>query len=342
MKKLLNVLYVLTEGSYLSKQGETICVHVGGEEKVRVPGHTIESIVCLGNTTVSSPLLAYCGERGIGLSFLNCYGKFYARLEGPVRGNVLLRRAQYLMAEDEVETSKLAYWFVAAKIANQRNVLQRAARESNEEDSKEALSKASDDLANIAKKLDVSLGVDSLRGLEGSAAATYFGVFDYMIKVNKEDFFFKERTRRPPLDNVNALLSFYYALLLHDTRSALESVGLDPAAGFLHAFRPGRPSLALDMMEELRSPLCDRLTLTLINRKQLQKNDFEDNITSVRLTEDAKKTILVEWQKRKNEEITHPYLNEKIPIGLIPHIQAQLLARFLRGDLDEYPPFYWK
>lgn len=342
MKKLLNTLYVLTEDSYISKQGETICVHVGGEEKVRVPAHTIESVVCFGNTTVSTPLLAFCGEKGIGLVFLNEYSRFYGRLEGPVKGNVLLRRAQYLATENKVKTSTLAFWFVTTKVANTRNTLLRAARESEDEFAINALLEAAANLSRLVKTMDPNMPVEQIRGIEGNAAATYFSVFDYMIKANKQDFYFKARSRRPPLDNVNTLISFLYALLLNDTRSALEGVGLDPAAGFLHALRPGRPSLALDLIEELRSPLCDRLAISLINLKQLQQKDFESSLTGVLLSAEAKKIILTAWQKRKREEITHPYLNEKIQIGLIPYVQAQLLARYLRGDIAEYPPFLWK
>lgn len=342
MKRLLNVLYVLTEDSYLCRQGETVCVHVGGDERVRIPIHTIESIVCFGNTTVSTPLIAFCGERGVGLSFVNAFGRFSGRLEGPVRGNVLLRRAQYRMAESDEATSRLVYWLTMAKIANSRNTLLRAARESVDEKSRNGLSEAAEALSRIAKRLDTGQSVDSMRGLEGAAANTYFGAFDLMIKASKQDFYFHKRSRRPPLDNMNALMSFLYALLLNDVRSALESVGLDPAVGFLHQVRPGRPSLALDLMEELRSSVCDRLALALVNLRQLDANDFNSSPTGVLLSSDARKKVIAAWQKRKREEITHPYLGERVAVGLIPHLQAQLLARHLRGDIAEYPPFLWR
>jgi CRISP-associated protein Cas1 len=342
MKHLLNVLYVITEDSYISKQGETICVHVGGEEKVRVPAHTVESIVCFGHTTVSTPLLGFLGERGISLSFLGESGRFYSRMEGPVRGNVLLRKAQYSAASDGAKTSQLAYWFVVCKIANSRNVLLRAAREHSDPDAAAALKKAAEGLARIVASLNPEAGVDTLRGLEGSAAYIYFAAFDSMIRANREEFFFRGRSKRPPLDNMNAIMSFLYALLANDIRSALEAVGLDPAMGFLHALRPGRPSLALDLMEDLRAWLCDRLALSLVNLRQLQGKDFETTPTGVRLNDKARRELITAWQKRKREEVEHPFLEERIPIGLIPFVQAQLLARHLRGDLDCYPPFHWK
>lgn len=341
MKRLLNTLYVLTENSYLSKQGETICVHVGGTEKVRVPIHTLEAIMCFGNTTVSTPLIAFCGERGVGLSFYSDQGRFYGRIEGPVRGNVLLRTKQYSVAQSE-QALALAKNFVATKIANSRNVLLRSARETNNAEAGQKLRNAAQEIAHLASQLQTAENHDQVRGIEGIVANRYFAVFNYMIKTDTDDFVFEKRSKRPPLDRVNALLSFLYTLLTHDIRSALEGVGLDPAVGFLHAMRPGRPSLALDLMEELRSPLCDRLALSLINLRQLQADDFELTPTAVNMTDEARKTVLVAWQKRKREEITHPFLHEKIPIGLISHIQAQLLAQFLRGDLDFYPPFHWR
>lgn len=342
MKRLLNTLYVLTSDSYISKQGETVCVHVGGKEKVRVPVHTIESIVCFGNTTVSTPLLSFCGKKGVGLSFVNEYGRFYGRLEGEVRGNVLLRRAQYLASEDHDKSSSLVFWFLVAKIANSRNTLLRAARDMIEPASSKALSAAATRLSEVAKGMNGINDIGSLRGMEGLAASIYFDVFEHMIRVNKEDFVFKGRSKRPPLDRVNALLSFLYVLLVNDVRSALESVGLDPYAGFLHALRPGRPSLALDLIEELRSPLCDRLALALINLRQIQAEHFRQSPAGVYLSSEGKKTVLTAWQKRKREEIIHPYINEKIAIGLIPYVQSQLLARYLRGELEQYPPFYWR
>lgn len=341
MKKLLNVLYVITENSYISKQGETICVHVSGVEKVRVPAHTLESIVCFGNTTISTPLIEFCSEHGIGLTFLSQYGRFYGRLEGATRGNVLLRRAQYRAAESE-QCLEIARNIVAAKIANSRQVLMRAARESATVESGERLRSAVYEIAKLSAQALQASSLDELRGVEGIIANRYYSVFNDMIRANKESFQFVRRSKRPPRDRINALLSYLYVLLAHDVRAALEGVGLDPAVGYLHAMRPGRASLALDLMEELRAPLCDRLALALVNLRQLQPDDFDIEGTEVRMSESARRTVLAAWQKRKREEIQHPYLNEKVPIGLIPHLQAQLMARYLRQDIDSYPPLLWK
>lgn len=341
MKRLLNNLYVFTENSYLSKQGETICVHIGGEEKTRVPIHNLEAVLCFANTTVSTPLLAFCGEKGIGLSFFNEQGKFYGRLEGPVRGNVLLRMAQYREAQNE-KCLALARNFVAAKIANGRSLLVRSARESNAQEDSEELRKAAANISVLIPLLKSADNLDQLRGIEGIVANRYFAVFDRMIKADRDKFTFTKRSKRPPADPINSLLSFLYAVLANDVRSALEGVGLDPAVGFLHALRPGRPSLALDLMEEFRAPVCDRMVVAMINLKQIQYDDFEISPTGVSISDTARKTVISNWQKRKKEEIVHPFINEKIPIGLIPHVQAKLLAKHLRAELDHYPPFYWK
>lgn len=342
MKKLLNVLYVLTEDSYLSKQGDTISVKVGGAEKVRVPAHTLESIICFGNTTVSTPLISFCGERGISLTFMGEYGKFYGRIEGPVSGNVLLRRAQHFATESKETQVMITKLIIAAKIVNSRTVLLRGSRDCQEVEDADKLTIASNSLASIVRQLEHKNDIEELRGLEGLAASVYFNVFNYLIRVNKDDFYFQERNKRPPKDNMNAIMSFLYALLANDTRSALEGVGLDPARGFLHALRPGRASLALDIMEEFRSPLCDRLALSMVNLKQLTPGHFKQDFSGVTMDDDAKKIILTAWQKRKKEIIMHPYLSEKLEIGLLPHVQALLLARHLRGDIEAYPPFYWK
>jgi CRISPR-associated protein Cas1 len=342
MKKLQNVLYILTPDSYLYIQGECICVKVAGEERVRVPSHTIQSIVFLTNTTISSPLVRFCGETGITVSFLDDFGRFQGRLYGKTSGNVLLRMKQYQSTGKDDFCSNIVCAIISSKIVNSRNMLQRAAREQNDEESAILLKKAAEEITKAAQSLSPKMSVDYMRGIEGLTANYYFGVFDYMIKVNKNHFFLKNRNRRPPEDKTNAILSFLYALLKNDICSALETVGLDPAVGWLHAVRPGRPSLALDLMEELRSPLCDRLAISLINLRQIQPNDFESEINSVKMTDSGKKTVIETWQKRKQEEIIHPFLNEKIKIGLIPHIQAQLLSRFLRGDIEAYPPFIWR
>lgn len=342
MKKLNNVLYILTADSYLYCQNDTIAVKIGGDEKVRIPSHTIESIVCFGNTTVSTPFIAFCSERKIGLTFLSDYGKFYGRIYGAVSGNVLLRKKQYQSMDDEVISTEIVLNILYGKIANSKNVLLRGARENSSKDSQNALYKAVEQLSEIAQAMSQADDIIRLRGLEGVAASTYFGVFDHMLKTDDEQLRFVKRSKRPPENAVNALLSFMYMLLKNDVQSALETVGLDPAGGFLHALRPGRPSLALDIMEELRSPLCDRLVLSLINLKQIKADDFANEMDRVILSDKARRLVIDVWQKRKKEEIIHPYINEKISIGLIPYVQAQLLARFFRGDIVNYPPFIWR
>ncbi|MBV1727160.1 MAG: type I-C CRISPR-associated endonuclease Cas1c [Candidatus Desulforudis sp.] len=341
-KHLLNVLYVLTEDSYLHKQGETICVRVGGEEKVRVPVHTIDSIVCFSNTTVSTPLLAFCGEKGVGLAFFSPQGRFYARLEGPVRGNVLLRTRQYEVARDPMRTSEIIWLLINAKIANAKTVLLRVAREHGDTDAATRLRQAASNMSMMAKKTGPESGGEQLRGYEGMAANIYFGQFDDMIRANKTAFYFRKRSKRPPEDNMNAIMSFLYSLLTNEVKCALEGVGLDPAVGYLHKLRPGRPSLALDIMEELRAPLCDRLALSLVNLRQVKEDDFRREVGGVYMRDETRRKIISAWQKRKKEEVVHTFLRTKMPIGLIPHVQALLFARFLRGDVDYYPPFMWR
>jgi len=343
MKKLLNTLYVTTQGAYLAKEGETVTVKIGQEVRLRVPVHTIGGIVCFGNVSCSPFLIGFCGENGVGISFLSEYGRFLARVHGPVSGNVLLRRAQYRLADDQEYSGQMAKSFVTGKIANCRTILQRALRDHSEKMNDGALSQGISTLSSSLKSLELNQSLDSIRGLEGDAAHTYFGVFDNLIVAQKESFTFQERNRRPPLDNVNCLLSFLYTMLVHDCRSALEAVGLDPAVGFLHRDRPGRPSLALDLMEEFRPFLADRLTLSLINLKQVQDKGFSrTEAGAVTMNDETRKTLIVAYQERKQEEIYHPFLGEKVNIGLLFHVQAMLLARCLRGDLDGYPPFIWK
>jgi len=343
MKQLLNTLFVTTQGSYLSKEGDTVLVSQQQEVKLRVPIHNLGSIVCFGNVLCSPFLLGLCGERNVTLSFLTENGRFLARVHGPVSGNVLLRREQYRRADDPATSAEIARSVVTAKIANSRIVLQRAMRDGPELADSTPMKQAIEDMQQYIKTLAEQATVDQIRGVEGHAAATYFGVFDHLISANKEHFFFKERSRRPPLDNMNALLSFLYTLLVHDVQSALEGVGLDPAVGFLHRDRPGRPGLALDLMEELRAYLADRLALSLVNRQQIKPDGFlKTESGAVIMDDETRKTVLVAWQKRKQEEITHLFLQEKISVGLLAHVQAQLLARYLRGDLDGYPPFLWR
>ncbi|NCC61164.1 MAG: type I-C CRISPR-associated endonuclease Cas1 [Verrucomicrobiae bacterium] len=343
MKHLLNTLYVTSQNTYLARDGETVVVRQEKETKLQVPIHTLSSIICFGQVSCSPPLLGLCGARNVSVAFLTEQGKFLARIHGPVSGNVLLRKEQYRRADSEEKSAEIARSIVAAKIANSRTTLLRAAREHDDSAASAALSTASSNLSKNMQMLASTISLDSIRGIEGDAARQYFGVFEHLIIAQKESFFFLERTRRPPMDPMNALLSFLYTLLVHDVASALEGIGLDPAVGFLHRDRPGRPSLALDLMEEFRPMLADRVALTLVNRLQIQGKQFVTTETGAVLMDDiARKEVLMAWQKKKQEEIMHPFIAEKIAIGLIPHVQALLLARFLRGDLDGYPPFRWK
>lgn len=343
MKHLLNTLYITSQGSYLAREGETVLVRVDGKTKFQIPIHTLGSIICFGQVSCSPPLMGLCAEHNVAISFFSERGKFFARVQGPVSGNVLLRREQYRRADDAKASAELARAMVIAKITNCRTVLLRAARARSEDKNSRRLSETTDCLAQHLKSLENSLPLDTIRGKEGDAARQYFDVFDHLITAQKESFFFHERNRRPPLDNMNALLSFLYTLLTHDVAAALEGVGLDPAVGYLHRDRPGRPGLALDMMEEFRPYLADRLALSLVNRQQIKGKGFRRTETgAVSMDDDTRKEILVSYQKRKQEEIQHPFLKEKVAVGLLPHIQALLLARHLRGDMDGYPPFLWK
>ncbi len=343
MKKHLNTLFITTQGAYLSKEGETIVVSVKQETKLQVPVHTIGGIVCFGNVMLSPFLMGFCASNGVGISFLTEYGRFLARVQGPVSGNVLLRRQQYRLADDLAFSASLASSILTGKIGNCRTVIQRALRDHTDKMNTTDVEAASRTLQNSLQSLNMEKDLDTLRGIEGDAAHTYFSVFDHLILTQKENFTFQERNRRPPLDNVNCLLSFIYTLLMHDVRSALETVGLDPAVGFLHRDRPGRPGLALDIMEEFRPYLADRLVLSLINRKQVQDKGFEKMESgAVMMTDETRKTVLVAYQERKQEEIHHPFLDEKVSIGILFFCQALLLARHIRGDLDGYPPFIWK
>ncbi len=344
MKKLLNTLYVTTQGAYLCHEGESVVVRVENEIRLRLPIHTISSIVCFGVVSCSPPLLGLCAERGVSVCYLTEHGRFLARIEGPVSGNVLLRREQYRRCDDPARAAILAQAIILGKIANSRTVLQRAAREHRDTKAVEALDVAVKRLAALLTEIkNTQWDLEVLRGKEGEAAGVYFNAFDYLIVSQKEDFRFVERTRRPPMDNMNALLSFLYTLMVHDARSALETVGLDPQAGFLHALRPGRPALALDLIEEFRAVIADRLAVSLVNLKQVQADGFKKTESgAVEMEEDTRKTILVAYQKRKQDEIEHPFLEEKVPVGLLMHVQAQLLARHLRGDLDAYPPFIYR
>lgn len=343
MKKLLNTLFVTTQGAYLAKEGETVAVKIDGEIALRVPVHTLGGVVCFGQVSCSPYLMGFCAESGVAVSFLTENGRFLAKVQGPVSGNVLLRREQYRRADDLQAASLIARAVVTGKVANCRTVLQRSLRDHSDKIADDVVSQVSQTLAHSIRRLQADSPLDYVRGLEGDAANSYFGVFNHLITSQKEDFTFNERNRRPPLDNVNCLLSFVYTLLMHDVRSALEAVGLDPAVGFLHRDRPGRYGLALDLMEEFRPFVADRLALSLINLCQVQGKGFNKKESgAVLMEDDTRKTVLVAYQKRKQEEILHPFINEKVAIGLLPHIQAMLMARHLRGDLDCYPPFIWK
>ncbi len=342
-KRLLNTLYVTTQGAYLAREGETVAVRVEQETRLRVPLHTLMGIVCFGRVSASPALMHLCGERQVALSFLSEHGRFLGRVEGPLTGNVLLRREQYRRADDEEASAEIARAVVAAKVANCRTVLLRAMRDHEATVDAPELDGAAWRLARVLRRVTEPLPLREVRGCEGEAAHAYFGVLDHLIVAQKEEFFFTQRSRRPPLDPLNALLSFIYTLLAHDVSASLSAVGLDPAVGFLHRDRSGRPSLALDLMEEMRPFLGDRLVLSLVNRQQVRGRGFRRTETgAVQMDDETRKTVLVAYQKRKSEELQHPFLGEKIALGLLPHVQAMLLARHLRGDLDGYPPFIWK
>ena len=347
MRRHLNTLYVTTENAFLRKDGENAVVEVVGEEMGRVPVHLLGGIVCFGSIGITPALLGHCAKRGVCVSMLARTGRFLARVEGPVSGNVLLRRAQYRTTDDNGKTARLASQIVTGKLLNQRTVVRRALRDHGATTSSEGLARLrtcerrlTDAARRVSKK---GAGTDVIRGIEGEAAREYFGVFADLTRRDDPGFRFKSRSRRPPLDPINAILSFLYTLLVHDCRSALETVGLDPAVGYLHRERPGRPSLALDLMEEFRPVLADRLALSMINRRQLRARDFETAISgATTLRDDARKRVLVAYQVRKKDELLHPFLKERVSLGLVPFLQARLLARRLRADLDGYPPFLWR
>jgi len=343
VKKLLNTFYVTIPDVYLSLDGENIVIKQDDSELRRVPLHNLESIVTFGRQGASPALMRKCAQAGISLAFMTEYGRFQASIVGEERGNVPLRRKQYRYADDEAMCVKIARNMLVGKLYNSRWVLERTVRDHALRVDVEKIKRAAQFIANTAVLVREAQTPGELFGLEGEAASQYFSVFDEMILSNKDDFFFRGRSRRPPLDNVNALLSFVYTLLTNDIASALSAVGLDPFVGFLHRDRPGRRSLALDLIEELRAPLADRFVLKLINMRQLTREDFfQKESGGVLLRDDARKTLLAAWQSRKQETLEHPFLKEKIQWGLVPHVQALLLARFLRDDVDEYPPFLWK
>jgi CRISPR-associated protein Cas1 len=342
MKKLLNVLYVTVPQAYLSLDGENIVIKKEESVAMRLPLHNLENIICFGYPGASPALMGACAERNIGLCFLTPNGRFLARVTGKVKGNVLLRKKQVLVSESEKESQAIAASFLIGKISNSRKVIERALRDHSLLVDVQMLQAASVSLKESMLSVKGCASLADLMGIEGSAAKTYFSVFDQLILQQRDSFFYKERSRRPPLDNLNALLSFLYTLLSGEAASALETVGLDPYVGFMHQDRPGRPSLALDLMEELRPVFADRLALSLINRKQITGDGFTQKESGgIIMDDETRKKVITFWQERKKELIIHPYLKERIAFGLIPYVQALLLARFLRGDLDAYPPFFW-
>jgi len=343
VKEFLNTLYVTRERAYLHLDHDTIRMEVKEEKPLQMPLHHLGSIICFGDVLLSPALIHRCAEDGRTITLLDRNGHFKARIEGPTSGNVLLRQAQHVANSDAQRTLSIARNIVAGKIQNSRQVLLRASRETESERDQQLLSLAALTHANALQRLEQHTLVNAVRGSEGDAARSYFEVFGAMVREDREAFTPHGRTRRPPLDRMNALLSFVYTLLRSDCTGALEGVGLDPQVGFLHTLRPGRPALALDLMEELRSVLADRLVLSLVNRRQLQRTDFiEREGGAIHLTEKGRKEVILAYQNRKQDEIQHKIVERKIPLGLIPHVQARLLARHIRGDIPEYFPFLYR
>jgi CRISPR-associated protein Cas1 len=343
MKQHLNTLFVTTQGACLAKDGEAVTVKVDGEIQLRLPRHHLGGIVCFGNVMCSPWLMAACAENGVAISFLSEQGRFLAAVHGFAPGNVLLRREQYRRADDAAGSTAIARAMVCARLANARTVLLRGARDYPDAPGRAALESAAGRLAWSVECARQAGDLDTLRGIEGEGANTYFDVFDHLITAQHDTFRFTGRSRRPPLDPINALLSFLYAMLMHDARAACEACGLDAAVGCLHRDRPGRPGLALDLMEEFRPILADRLALSLVNRQQVSAEGFVQAEGGGILMDDAtRKVVITTYQKRKQDEVMHPFLGEKTTVGLLVHLQARLLARHLRGDLDAYPAYVWR
>jgi len=343
MRNLLNTLFVTSQGAYLRKEGESVVVSVERQDRLRMPLLSLNGIVCFGQVSCSPFLMHACADGNVAISFLSENGRFLARVLGPTSGNVLLRRQQYRRTDCKEDKAGTIRAILAAKIGNERRVLLRGLREHADKIDAEKVSAVERRLGKMLERLAQRAEPDELRGMEGDSAKNYFAALDALITVQKDMFFFVKRTRRPPRDNLNCLLSFLYTLLLHDVRSAVESVGLDPQVGFLHEERPGRPGLALDLIEEFRAPFADRLALSLINRQQVRAAGFKtDGVGGVTMDDATRKTVLAAYQKRKQAEIEHPFLREKMQIGLLFHVQAQLFARYIRGELDGYPPVFWR
>ena len=343
MRKLLNTLFILSEETYLTLDGDKIVLLAVNREKRRVPLHMLENIMCFSYKGASPALMGACAERKIGLSFFSPNGKFLAGVHGKEYGNVLLRKQQYRISDDKEQGVQYAKNMMIGKVYNSRWTLERTARDHKERVDYESIRKISAELQEGLLKIRTVDNIDQLRGIEGELASRYFSVFDELILNQKDDFIFQTRNRRPPMDRVNALLSFAYAVVERECANALRSVGLDPFVGFMHTDRPGRESMALDIMEEFRSILCDRFVLTLINTKTVRNDSFmKGDDGAVLLNDKGRKIFFNNWQNRKRELITHPFLKEKMEWGLVPYIQALLLARTIRGDIEEYPPFLWK
>lgn len=343
MKRFLNTLYITTQKTYLHKKGEAIEILLDDKVLASIPMINLEGIVCFGNIRVSPYLLGAAPEYNITISFLSETGKFLARVQGPVAGNVLLRKEQYRISDDKTKSAKAAKFILYGKISNQATVLKRALRDHGDKINVPKMEEAIEYLSNNIKLIDKTDNLESLRGIEGDSAEKYFSVFDELITSQKEDFKFAGRNRRPPLDNVNAMLSYIYTLLYHDMISALECVGLDPAVGFLHRDRPGRLSLALDLMEEFRPFFADRFVLSMINRREIVAKDFVTSASgAILMSDEARKKLIAAYQKKKEDVLTHPYIDKKMHIGILFHTQAQLLARYIRGDIDGYPVYIWK
>lgn len=343
MKKLLNTLYVTQKNAWVSHEGESVVVRVDQEIKLRIPIHGLGGIICIGYINCSASLFALCAEHKVTISYLTDYGAFQARVTGPTSGNVLLRREQYRKADNSESKIAIARNMVMAKVANQRSVLLRCLRDHSDKIAPAPIREAIARMGVLIEEAKTIKNEDCLRGCEGEAAKEYFNVLDLAITSQKEDFYMKGRSKRPPLDKFNAVISFLYTLLVHDAEAALEAHGLDRQVGFLHAERPGRPSLACDLMEEVRPFLADRIALSLVNMKQITGGGFEQSeVGGVLMDNDTRKEVIIAFQKRKQDEIFHPFIEEKIPIGLLLHVQAQLLARHIRGDIDGYPAYVWK
>jgi CRISP-associated protein Cas1 len=340
LKQLLNTLYITIQGTYLHIDHETFKLDQEGKTLLQVPAHHIGAIVIFGNVMVSPFAISKLVEEGKSLAILDKYGRFKAKMTGHTTGNIFLRRAQHQAFENHDITVNITRCLVAGKIQNSRIMAARAAREANTDEDKEELRQTVESLAALLVNLEIADNVDTIRGIEGAAAKTYFSTLTNMIKANRSDFQYTERSRRPPRDRINCILSFLYSLLMNDCLAALEGVGLDPQLGFLHCLRPGRPALALDLMEEFRSIIADRLAIAVINRKQIQPGDFEEKPGgAIIMNDDSKKKLVIAYQERKQEEVTHPMLDQKMPVGLIPHVQARIMARHLRGDMESYIPY---